>query len=125
MTSRPLDEATWAVIMKGGVQVNAAGRRFCNEARGYSEQAADVLRQPGGFAWEVFDERIASVARQFEDFRGTERAGAIISADTLEDLARAIRVPVQIFSAEWQETERLKRCSGPDRFGRHFVPDHR
>ena len=43
---------TWAVIMRGGIQVNADGRRFCDDSRGYSEQAADVLRQPGGFAWE-------------------------------------------------------------------------
>ena len=60
---------TWAVIMQGGIQINADGRRFCDELRGYSEQAADVLRQPGGFAWDVFDDRIAGVARQFEDFR--------------------------------------------------------
>jgi fumarate reductase flavoprotein subunit len=116
---------TWAVIMQGGIQVNAEGRRFCDESRGYSEQAADVIRQPGRFAWEVFDDRIAAIARQFEDFRDAERVGAIVSADTVEDLARAMRVPVQAFSAEWQEVEGLKCCSGQDRFGRHFAPDQR
>jgi fumarate reductase flavoprotein subunit len=25
---------TWAVIMQGGIQVNAQGRRFCDETRG-------------------------------------------------------------------------------------------
>jgi len=60
---------TWATIMQGGIQVNGEGRRFCDETHGYSEQAAEVLRQPGGFAWTVFDERIATVARQFDDFR--------------------------------------------------------
>ena len=59
--------------MQGGIQVNSEGRRFCDESHGYSEHAADVLRQPGQFAWEVFDARIASVARQFEDFRAAER----------------------------------------------------
>lgn len=54
---------SWAVIMQGGIQVNAEGRRFCDESRGYSEQAADVLRQPAGFAWDVFDNRIAGIAR--------------------------------------------------------------
>ena len=39
---------SWAVIMEGGIQVNAEGRRFCDESCGYSEQAAEVLRQPGG-----------------------------------------------------------------------------
>ena len=35
---------SWAVITQGGIQVNGDGRRFCDESRGYSEQAADVLR---------------------------------------------------------------------------------
>ncbi|HKS87353.1 MAG TPA: FAD-dependent oxidoreductase, partial [Pseudolabrys sp.] len=56
---------SWAVVMQGGVQVNREGRRFSDETRGYSEQAAEVLRQPGGFAWTVFDGRIAGIARQF------------------------------------------------------------
>lgn len=116
---------TWAVIMEGGIQINADGRRFCDESRGYSEQAADVLRQPGGAVWDVFDERIAGVARQFEDFRNAERAGAVVCTDRLENLAQAMRVPVQGLFAEWQEVEGLKSCSGKDRFGRCFVPDQR
>jgi fumarate reductase flavoprotein subunit len=116
---------TWAVIMQGGIQVNAEGHRFCDESRGYSEQAANVLRQPGGFAWDVFDDRIAGVARQFEDFREAERAGAILGADTVEALAHAMPVPFQTFSAEWQEIEALKSCAGEDRFGRQFTPGQR
>jgi fumarate reductase flavoprotein subunit len=114
---------SWAVIMQGGIQINAAGRRFCDESRGYSEQAAEVLRQPGGFAWNVFDERIAGIARQFEDFRAAERAGAIVSAETVEELARAMRVPVAAFSSEWHEAERLKSRAARDRFGRSFTSD--
>jgi len=41
---------SWALMMEGGFQVNAAGRRFSNEHRGYSEQAVDVVAQPGGRA---------------------------------------------------------------------------
>lgn len=116
---------TWAVIMEGGIQVNAEGRRFCDELRGYSEQAADVLRQPGSIAWDVFDERIAGVARQFEDFRAAERAGAILSADSVDTLARAMHVPSATFSAEWDEVEGLKSQGGQDRFGRRFAPDQK
>ena len=116
---------SWAVIMQGGIQINAAGRRFCDESRGYSEQAADVLRQPGGFAWNVFDGRIAGIARQFEDFRDAERAGAVASADTIEDLAQAMRVPVETFAAEWHEVESFKARTGCDRFGRRFAPDQK
>jgi flavocytochrome c len=112
---------SWAAIMQGGIQVNREGRRFCDETHGYSEQAAEVLRQPGGFAWDVFDARIAEVARQFEDFRNAERAGAVVTADTIADLAKAMQVPASDFVAEWNEVERLKSTSARDRYNRIFV----
>jgi fumarate reductase flavoprotein subunit len=113
---------TWAVIMQGGIQVNTQGRRFCDESRGYSEQAAEVLRQPGGVAWDVFDDRIAAVARQFEDFRAAEQGGAVLSAHTIEQLAALMRVPVDAFKAELGEVEDLKATRAQDRFGRKFAP---
>ena len=116
---------TWAVIMQGGIQVNIAGRRFCDESQGYSEQAAEVLRQPDGIAWSVFDARIASVARQFEDFREAERTGAIVTRESVEALADAMHVPVEAFAAEWNKTEALKAKAEQDQYGRRFAPEHR
>jgi len=116
---------SWAVIMQGGIQVNAHGRRFCDETRGYSEAAADVLRQPGGIAWDVFDARIADVARQFDDFRAAERAGAMVSAETIADLAAIMRVPAANLQAEWNDVEKLKTAGDRDRFGRQFSPAQR
>ena len=114
---------SWAVIMQGGLQVNRDGRRFGDETHGYSERAAEVLRQPGSFAWNVFDGRIADVARQFEDFRVAEQAGAILKADTVEALARAMHVPLAVFAGEWKEVENLKTAAARDRFGRLFLPE--
>jgi fumarate reductase flavoprotein subunit len=113
---------TWAAIMQGGIQINGEGLRFCDESQGYSEQAAEVLRQPGEFAWSVFDARIASVARQFQDFRDAERAGAILTGRTIEDLAGGMRVSAATFASEWAEVESLKATSGRDRYGRQFAP---
>jgi fumarate reductase flavoprotein subunit len=106
--------------MEGGFQVNAQGRRFCDETCGYSEQAAAVLRQPGGIAWDIFDARIAAVARQFEDFQAAERAGAMLVADSVDELAARIRLPAEIFAEEWRNVEILKTRGGVDRYGRHF-----
>jgi fumarate reductase flavoprotein subunit len=111
---------TWAVIMEGGFQINMQGRRFCDETCGYSEQAAQVLRQPGGTAWDIFDARIAGIARQFEDFETAERAGAMLMADGVEELAAKMRVPTDIFAEEWRNVEILKTRGGVDRFGRRF-----
>ncbi len=114
---------TWATIMQGGIQINRDGLRFCDETQGYSEQAAEVLRQPGAIAWSVFDVRIAAVARQFEDFRDAERAGAVLTGRSVDDLASAMRVPAAAFASAWTEVERLKAKSRQDRFGRQFAPE--
>lgn len=111
--------------MEGGIQVNGEGRRFCDESRGYSEQAAEVLRQVNKFAWTIFGDRSAAIARQFEDFRNAERAGAIVRADNIEALARAMKMPTDALVDEWSAVERLKARGGRDRFGRMFVPAQR
>jgi fumarate reductase flavoprotein subunit len=111
---------TWAVIMEGGFQVNAQGRRFSDETCGYSEQAAEVLRQPGGIAWDVFDARIAGVARQFEDFQAAERAGAMLIADSVDELAARMRLPADSFAEEWRNVGVLKTRGGVDSYGRRF-----
>ncbi|SCZ10074.1 FAD-dependent oxidoreductase [Microvirga guangxiensis] len=111
---------TWATMTEGGVQVNIRGERFSNESQGYSEQAAEVLKQPEGVAWAIFDERIAGIARQFEDFKRAEAMGAVLSAETWDDLAVRMGVPVENFSATMAEVTRLKAGEGKDSFGRHF-----
>jgi fumarate reductase flavoprotein subunit len=116
---------TWAVIMQGGIQVNAQGRRFCDETRGYSEQAAEVLRQPGAIAWDIFDARIAAVARQFEDFQSADRAGAILTAQSIGELAAAMHVPADVLEKECHDVETLKAHGEVDRYGRQFAPEQR
>ena len=60
---------TYAIIMEGGFQANAGGRRFGNESRGYSEHALDVLAQPGGVAWDIYDRRLHQLGMNFDDYR--------------------------------------------------------
>jgi fumarate reductase flavoprotein subunit len=112
---------TWAVIMEGGFQVNATGARFSDESRGYSEQAAVVLAQPDGTAFDIFDERIAGIARQFEDFRQADAAGAVIEASTVALLGERLNLPASAFAHSFAEVEEAKRAGGRDRFGRSFA----
>lgn len=108
---------TWAVITEGGFQVNRDGIRFWNETQGYSEAARAVLGQPEGFAWAVFDARIAEIAGQFADFKMAESQGAVVRADTLDALDAKCGFP----------TGNLGRiiaaipADGPDAFGRHWT----
>ena len=78
---------TWALIMQGGIQVNSEGRRFSNEQEGYSEQAVRVLEQPGGFAWDIYDERLHRLGMEFEDYRNAHSAGAVRTAADLPGLS--------------------------------------
>jgi fumarate reductase flavoprotein subunit len=112
---------SWAVIMEGGFQVNLFGERFWNESQGYSESAEAVLAQPEGIAFDVFDARIAGIARQFEDFRNAEAAGAILAADTPEALAQLMKVPVNEFAATFAAVEEAKRTGATDAFGRSWA----
>jgi fumarate reductase flavoprotein subunit len=101
--------------------VNLRSERFSNEAQGYSEQAKNVLAQPDGVAFTIFDERIAAIARQFEDFREAERVGAIAKADTIEALAEALHLPPDRLKATMDEVARLKQAGARDGFGRDFA----
>ncbi len=112
---------TWATIVEGGFQVNCEGVRFSNEASGYSEQAAHVVAQPDRVAFTIFDERIATIARQFEDYRNAERMGAIVGADDPAELAAKLRLPADALAATLGEVERLKRERATDEFGRDFA----
>lgn len=105
---------TWAVITEGGFQVNVEGKRFWNEAQGYSEAARNVLSQPQGYAWSIFDTRIADIARQFADFKAAESQGALIWADTLEALDEKCGFPPGSLSQIVAD----RPAQGKDAFGR-------
>jgi fumarate reductase flavoprotein subunit len=111
---------TWAVITEGGFQVDAQGRRFANEATGYSEQAQAVLEKAQGMAFDIFDERIAGVARQFDDFRNAEAAGAVISATKIVELATHLDLPASELAKTFDEVSAMKRGLMEDPLGRSF-----
>jgi fumarate reductase flavoprotein subunit len=81
---------SWALMMEGGIQVNAEGRRFHTETDGYSEASVKVLAQPGGVAWNVFDARLLALGRSFPDFVVAEAAGALRSCADAATLAALI-----------------------------------
>ncbi len=106
---------TWALLMEGGIQVNAAGERFANEHQGYSEQAVFVLAQPGGIAWTVYDAPLHALGLGFDEYRQAEAAGAIRSAPDGPALLRVTGLPPALLDT-------LAAIQpGVDRFGRRFT----
>jgi fumarate reductase flavoprotein subunit len=112
---------TWALIMEGGVQVNAEGQRFSNEHEGYSEQAVKVLSQPGGVAWTIYDDRLDALGMTFPDYRDAIAAGARMSGAHAEQLAERIGVPAETLAETLRHVATCQSGVGTDPFGRDFT----
>ncbi len=111
----------WPVIMEGGFQVNRMGQRFSNESRGYSEQAVDVLSQPGNVAFTIFDQRLHELMQEFDDYRDALSAKAVRAAASLEELAEMFGIDSQGLEATQAEVARLTQSGEVDAFGRTFA----
>jgi fumarate reductase flavoprotein subunit len=84
---------SWTTIEKGGILVDASGRRFGNEAIGYSGFAKDVLAQiqdGRGKVFAVFDERICRHAQREEEFKELFDYGGVKALDPAGELAGTI-----------------------------------
>lgn len=103
---------SWAVMMDGGVQINAHGLRFHDETHGYSEAAVHVLAQPGGVAWNVFDDRTLTLARGFPDFALAETGHALRRCAGLPELAALIGCDADVL-------HRTLQSIGPDMMDPH------
>ena len=90
---------SWALMMEGGVQLNANGQRFHDETQGYSEASVKVLAQPGGVAWNVFDTLLLELARSFPDFCDAEGAGALRTCADAAALAALLGCGLDTLSA--------------------------
>lgn len=101
----------------GAVIVNVRGERFAREDQGYSEFARVVLAQPRGVAVALFDRRIHDVVASTEHFRETIASGALRTAQTLEELAAAFKLPLDKVKASVAEVN-AGATGAPDRFGR-------
>jgi tricarballylate dehydrogenase len=71
-----------------GIVVNAKGERFINEGANfhshtYAKYGGEILKQPGMFAWQVFDAKATPLLRSEYRIRRTTKA----EAQTLEELA--------------------------------------
>jgi fumarate reductase flavoprotein subunit len=111
---------SWALMMRGGIQVNINGHRFSNEHQGYSEQGRRVIAQPESIAWNIFDTHLYKMGHDFEDFRQAVSAGAIIKADGLSELANKCALSEDNLLATMNAVSELASGKGMDIFGRDF-----
>lgn len=111
----------WPVIIEGGFQVNVRGERFSNESLGYSEQAVNVVAQPGHVAWDIYDARLHRLMLEFDDYRDAVEARAILSAPTVGELARLAGVDAAGLERTVAAVDAQVRAGTVDAWGRRFA----
>lgn len=111
-------------VYKGAIAVNRQGRRFTDEALPYKVLGDASLAQEGGYTWQVWDAEVQSHSDEqtaIYDLAARERNGLLVSADTLEELAAKLEVPVDEFVATVRRYNEAARAGTPDEFGREHL----
>ena len=111
----------WPMIMEGGFQININGERFSDESLGYSEQAVKVVSQPKKIAWNIFDERLHELMKEFEDYNNAIEANAIIKADNAAELSSLTGINKESLDKTIKEVEEMVEGKRKDSFGRDFT----
>lgn len=109
---------TWGTIMMGGLMVNKNGKRFGNEAKGYSEFAVQVLNQQDKQGLIIFDQEIYEELLSHEDFKNLNEMKVFKIGNTIEKLAQELEINEENLKEtfnKFQENQHGK----PDEFNRN------
>lgn len=115
------------VMIEGGFKVNAQGRRFEDELHNLSRQAVELMEQPGGVAWIVYDQRVHEKAASLF---GEYRRNADLIADayrgkTIEELAAKVKINVSGLKGTFSDVDKAISEKAPGPFGREFSANQR
>jgi fumarate reductase flavoprotein subunit len=108
---------SWTTIEKGGIIVDAAGKRFGDESAGYSGFTRDVMAA-GAPRFAIFDQKIFDVAALEEEFVELARYGGFKSAASLAALAGLIGLDATALAGTLATAQAAARGTMPDPFGR-------
>lgn len=108
------------ILYRGGILVNKDGHRFTNEHKGYSELSPEVLSQPTGHVYMIFNQENADFTSRFKEF---DDAGIVIKGSSLEDLATKLNIDYDHFKASTDDFLRGIE-TGQDSLNRTLFPKH-
>ncbi len=110
------------------VRVNRLGQRFHPEYAPYNHQALAIQAQPGGFDYYIVDGAIAEKIDKIwtpssscygpkEVWVGAATSERALKADTLEELAALMEVPVDVFLATIERWNEMAAAGKDEEFG--------
>lgn len=106
------------ILYRGGILVNKEGFRFTNEHKGYSVLSPEVLAQPTGHVYMVFNQANAEQTAMFAKY---EEKDILIKADTIADLGKKLNINAANFEASVADFEN-GIAKGQDSLNRSLFP---
>ncbi|WP_223588388.1 FAD-dependent oxidoreductase [Neobacillus bataviensis] len=106
---------------KGAIMVNQLGKRFVNESISYKLLGRAAFEQPEGISYQVWDQTVMDKSvfdDPLYDFELLRRRRLLYVADTLEELADCIDVPLEVLEETISKyNQGIQNGEDPD-FGR-------
>ncbi|MBS5792917.1 MAG: flavocytochrome c [Sutterella sp.] len=100
---------------RGAIMVNQKGERFCNELLTRDVVSQHVLKQPGGYAYLIYDQSIFDSNKLS---RGYYKDGYSVKAENLDELAQKIKVPAKTLKATFAAYKKAYDTQKDTAFGR-------
>jgi len=111
---------------KGAIVVNRDAVRFANEELRYKELGRICVDQPGGIAFEIFDEPVLQRSDEFAaplDLKAAKQAGLFRQADTIAELAEMLDLDPDILTATVERYNAAVESGVDAEFGRPMSQD--
>lgn len=108
-------------IYKGAIAVNRDGRRFADESISYKVLGEICLSQPGGFAFQVFDQPMMDQSQpqpNSNDLKGALEAGLVRTAPSIRELAASVGIDADTLEATVARYNAGAAKGVEDEFGR-------
>ena len=103
----------------GAILVNADGKRFTNELLTRDVVSNNELKQPGKFAWIIWDDATRRSAKLMD---GYEKLGLTVKGRDLDELARAMQVPAENLKATISRYSADQKAGKDTESGRPDMP---
>ena len=127
---RPEDKAGLETLKKGTakmfwmgsqpwLRVNAEGKRFTNELLTRDVVSANELKQPGKFAWIIWDDGIRAKAKLIQ---GYIKMGLAVTGKDVKELAAATNLPADALEATLKQYAADQKAGKDSQFGRPDMP---
>jgi fumarate reductase flavoprotein subunit len=107
-------------VIDGGVMVNVDGARFSDEMADVSGQGVNVMRQPGGVAFMIYDRALHDRYKHLHETKQALELNAVKFGDTAAALAGALGIPANALTATLNDVRAVKMGTVSDSFGRDF-----